>query len=416
MDRNIDINSLMTREQQVLSGLLAESLFNIPFVSEGDIDWEGVIKESKSQAVTAVAFQNPKSFSEMDKEVQNELSKYVTVRFMKNVKIRQNHAYLHKLMNDAGIKYCVLKGTASAHYYPQPLLRSMGDVDFYVDRNDVETTKQLLFAEGFELDRINNGERGHHMVFRKNGKHLELHFEIAGIPDSPVGDIIRDYFNDIIELSNESVEEYVTYTNPSAFHHGLVMLLHMQHHIVTEGIGLRHLCDWAVFINKFNNNEFTDLYKETLERSGLWNFARIISLVACICLKLPKQDWMSEESSDTEIAEGIAIDILSGGNFGRKIKNRKYERLIISVKGRDGKRKSKFVRSFESLNKMVNVHWPVVRKLPFLYPIGWVFFVLRLFVMIMLGKRPKLKLFRSFKESDRRSELYGSLKLFEPGK
>ena len=32
---------------------------------------------------------------------------------------------------------------------------------------------------------------------------------------------------------------------PAPFHHGLILLLHTVHHMLGEGIGLRHLCDWG---------------------------------------------------------------------------------------------------------------------------------------------------------------------------
>jgi len=184
--------------------------------------------------------------------------------------------------------------------------------------------------------------------------------------------------------------------------------------MISEGIGLRHLCDWAVFVNHFKGNEFSDVFKDKLKRVGLWDFARIISITASVYLKMPEQPWMYEDESDIEKAIGILMDILTGGNFGRKIKSRKYEGMLISVAGRDGKKKNKISRSFESHNKVVKAHWPIVKKVPILYPIGWIFFLLRLFIMIALGKRPNIRLLSSLKGSDRRSKLYASLKLFEP--
>ncbi|MBQ3527177.1 MAG: nucleotidyltransferase family protein [Clostridia bacterium] len=414
MDKKI--YSIMSKEQQALCMMLSESLFNNLVVIDNNVDWKNLLRESKSQSVTPIVFGNLHyldSIIQVPEEIKAEINKAVETKVMQNIRVRHSHGYLHKLMSDAGIKYCILKGVASAHYYSQPILRNMGDVDFYVDRKDVDAVKHLLFDEGFELDSDDGGEHGHHMVFRKKGMHLELHFEIAGIPKGDVGELIRGYCTDIIETASETTEEYVTYNNPDAFHHGLVMILHMQHHMTIEGIGLRHLCDWAVFVNSFKNNEFSELFKDKLSSVGLWRFAVIMSIVAAKLILMPEQRWMGEIEISDDTVEAIAEDIMLGGNFGRKQGSRKYESLTITVAGRDGKNKSKIVRMFESLNKIVVGHWPIVRKITFLYPVGWIYFVLRFFILLLVGKRNVPDFIGSFKGSDRRSEIYSKLGLFE---
>ena len=48
-------------------------------------------------------------------------------------------------------------------------------------------------------------------------------------------------------------------------------------HMTSESIGLRHLCDWAVFVNSISNNEFVGLFSENLKSFGLWKFAQIMT-------------------------------------------------------------------------------------------------------------------------------------------
>ena len=52
---------------------------------------------------------------------------------------------------------------------------------------------------------------------------------------------------------------------PSHFHHGLNLLLHTNQHLLGEGLGLRHLCDWAVFAAGFSDEEFRELFEEKLK-------------------------------------------------------------------------------------------------------------------------------------------------------
>lgn len=48
------------------------------------------------------------------------------------------------------------------------------------------------------------------------------------------------------------------------FHHGLVMLLHLFSHLTGARIGIRHLCDWALFLNSIEEKEFLKLFQEPI--------------------------------------------------------------------------------------------------------------------------------------------------------
>lgn len=46
------------------------------------------------------------------------------------------------------------------------------------------------------------------------------------------------------------------------------MLLHVAGHLINTGIGLRHLCDWAVFVAKFSDEGFCEMFEDKLKAVG----------------------------------------------------------------------------------------------------------------------------------------------------
>ena len=50
-------------------------------------------------------------------------------------------------------------------------------------------------------------------------------------------------------------------------------------HFLVEGIKLRHICDWAVFLNSFDEAAFNSLFKNRLKSVGLWQFTLVLSNV-----------------------------------------------------------------------------------------------------------------------------------------
>ena len=391
----------ITEEQKALLSLIANSLFGVKAEIPCNTDFNRLLTESKQQAVTALALKNV-SMPENVKDA-NTVFKNITV----NSRVFADHTLLNNIMTKANIPYTVLKGAASAYYYPDPIFRAMGDVDFLVKKEDIEKATEVLKQNGFKP-----WEEEHicHIVFRKGKIHLEMHFEPAGVPNGKAGEIIREYISDMIETSSPVKSDICTFVNPDKFHHGLIMLLHMQHHLLSEGIGLRHLCDWAVFVNSFKDNEFETLFKEKLQKAGLWSFARNISLAASISIGLPRQEFMGD---DTDLAKAVAEDILSGGNFGSKDKSRSGEGLFISNRGKDGVNHSRPMQFILSVNQIVYTNWKVTKRVKILLPIGWIYFGSRRFIRQITGKRKPMKLKKLYTSSKNRKELYKQLHLFE---
>ena len=390
--------------ERALLDLLKNSLFG---EKHGLTDAEQLeaLEESEKQAVYCLAVQNVS----LPEEQLDAVRKRAYSGIMQNVRVQREHSMLHGIMDEAGVPYVILKGAASALYYAQPELRMMGDVDFLVAPENVARATAALCEKGF----VPWNERHIcHIVLRRGKTHLELHFEPAGVPDGAAGGVVREYLKDAISSAALTENALSTFMNPSPFHHGLVMLLHMQHHLLSEGIGLRHLCDWAVFVNSFSDGDFTATLRDRLERCGLWRFAVAASLAAHRAIGLPYREFMGD---DTELADALLVDILKGGNFGQKDKKRSEEGLFISNRGKDGVNSGRITQFTRSVNHIIYTKWPASQKVKALLPLGWLCFGGRRLMRIALGRREPLRLAEAFENSRGRKELYKQLHLFELG-
>lgn len=392
-----------TQTQKVLLALLANRLFGAQNEIPEDTDYIAVAKEAHLQAVTAAAFNG----TPLPQAVKEKINDGVLSNIVSGASVFSAHSELDGLLKKNSVPYVILKGAASAYYYPDPLNRAMGDVDFLVKKEDIPRATEILKNAGFTP-----WKETHicHIVFTKKNEHLEMHFDPAGIPNGKQGETIRGYVSDAIDGANYVQTELCSFNNPSKFHHGLIMLLHMQHHLLSEGIGLRHLCDWAVFVDSMTNEEFTETFQEKLKSAGLYKFAQTVSLAAHIGMELPYRDFMGD---DIRLAEEILNDILSGGNFGAKDSDRACEGLFISNRGKDGVSKNRFSQFFASVNQIVYTQWPVFKKAKILLPFGWLYFGGRYLVRTLTGKRKRKKFFKAYSASKERKELYKKLHLFE---
>ena len=400
------VNVTFSPEQTTLLQLIGHNLFDLPFSPSPDTDWRAVYKESRAQAVGILAFQTYRELP-MAEDIAADINKFIKASTWRNIQCFQYHTYLHKLLTQHEIPYCVVKGAASASYYPDPLLRARGDVDFYVHPDDIDRALAVFEADGFTRDSVNHPC---HIAMKNGQRHFEMHFKPVAYHNGPVGEKLEAYWQNIRETAVPSKIELATYIGPSTFHHGFILLTHLQHHLFYEGVGLRHLCDWVVFANAFSSEEFVEVFETELKRIGLFRLAQLLSLCAVKHMGMPHKDWMGD---DYETADELLEDILSGGNFGRKDKQRSYEGMFIADRDTGDMSRGRLIQIFSSLNNIVDSHWRAAKTCPLLYPIGWVYFSLRYLIRVLLGKR-KMNLVNIYQKSGQRREKYEKLRVFKP--
>jgi hypothetical protein len=273
----------------------------------------------------------------------------------------------------------------------------------------LEKAKEVFIAEGFELSDTGHP---HHYALKKGTLHFELHFAPIAVSKlkREVEEIFLEYWFDLCEracLINDGVGEYFL---PSDFHHGFILLSHFQSHSILSGVGLRHVCDWAVFANSFTNEEFVSVFEAKLKRVGLWRLAQTLSLAAVNHLGMPYKPWMGDAY---DVADALMEEIARIGNFGRRKSKNTYEGIFVFDSRTVDTKKSRIMRLFYSMNAIVRSHWPAANKCPLLYPIGWICFSLRFLFRMLIGKR-KVDLATSYQQSGKRLKLYQNLDLLNP--
>lgn len=241
--------------------------------------------------------------------------------------------------------------------------------------------------------------------------HLEMHFEPAGIPQKGVGKILR---KDIADFENDRVlvtEQNGSYYMPDDYRHGLIILLHSCHHAVGEGIGLRHLCDWAVFVNHFKKDDFAKIFRQKLQEVGLWRFAELLTAVSVKYLSMPRPSWLSDQ--DETLCDSLMSDILSGGNFGHKIKNRSREAMLLPNRGKASFKHSGLYNLVVGLNNGAKGRYKFIARHKVLQPFGFMIMGVRFLGLLIAGKRKPFNPKKLAQSAANRKNLYEPLQLFK---
>jgi len=410
----LDYEKRLTAEENILLKLIAngvggkDNLRKIGEEALNNADWNLVFNEAKGQAVLLFAFDSVKNNEKfIPEEIYEEWFSYAAGVITCNLRIMNTQAELVELLSKNGIDYLILKGCASAEYYLKHDLRSLGDIDFLIKRNERDEVAKLLEANGYERQKEENEC---HTVFIRNGIHVEMHHEISGVPFGEQGETVKKFMDGAFDFPKTVTMEFGEFKAPSEEYHGLVLLLHMQHHMLGEGLGIRHLCDWARFISKTNEMPF---WKEKLipllKKIGLYVYAKAITKTCSKYFESPLPEWAADV--DEELCFEVVLDVIKSGNFGRKDKARANGGALVSEHGKAGTKHGKLYNAFKFTHRVVVLKYPFVKKVFILYPFLYAYKIVKYLALRLIGKRPSIS--KTITLATERKAVYDKLHVFE---
>ena len=394
-----------TKEQKTLLRLLASALRGETTAElPPELDWDGLLTECRQQTVQALCYFAADG-SALPPVAKDGWRKAAYKEVGRNYRLCQAHAEICRLLEGAGIATVVLKGYASARYYPQAERRAMGDVDFYVAPEQIESCRALLEANGYTDDhRVGDHDHSYH----KNGVHFELHFAVSGVPRGEEGEPFRRALATLLAERRRIETQFGEVYVPSDYHHGLILLLHTASHLLGGGLGLRHLCDWAAFVGSFADEDFCATFEAAFRELKVWRFAQTLTRCCELFLELPEHGWTQDVDDDA--AALLMNEFWTSGDF--YVKETRQSDLMLSegFSVRVGK-KSGFATLLAVLRRATEQRWPLTERVKILLPFGMFWLALRYAFRMAIGKREKLHFLAMSREAGERKKLFESIGL-----
>lgn len=238
----------------------------------------------------------------------------------KNAELNEFVYKLFRKLHAMGLAPVLMKGQALAANYPSPLHRQCGDVDVYFKhRNDCD--KAVAWVEN--VDRIaaessDNKRERKHFTFSIGDSVVELHYFMClfenGKLQRRLQEIIDWEFTHnepfYVEIDGKQIE-----TVPPTLS-VLHQIIHIARHLLEAGVGLRQICDLAVFVNKHHEDIDVDRLNGYLDELQLTTTAKALGYIMVKNLGL--RDECVPFGVDERYADFILQEIFDGGNFGKK--------------------------------------------------------------------------------------------------
>ncbi len=220
---------------------------------------------------------------------------------------RQYHLSSELAENFAGkgVRTVVLKGIAAGECYPVPFHRPCGDLDCFL-MGDYE--KGNVIAESMGAKVVRDHYKHSHILYK--ALEVENHQFCTGVRGSRKA---KDFERLLQGLLKDEGTSYIGETRlecPPPMFNALFLTHHSQRHYLSEGIALRHLCDWAMFVKVHGGDVDWGRFRAVAKEYGLVAFADSMTRISERYLGVPVPAGY-EAAADDELDMILLNDIMA---------------------------------------------------------------------------------------------------------
>ena len=299
-----------------------------------EVDWKELYAIAKKQALLGVLFDGikrlPKELAPEQKLLMQWMVMAEQIR-KQNIRLFLDSVKVCKNFENKGFANCILKGQGNALLYPDPYMRTPGDIDIYLAGGRKRVMQYI--------NKVcpNQVMRYHHVDFPVMKTAIEVHFTPSYMLFPIHNSRMQKWFKEVMgEQCNHRVslpDGYGEIHVPQVSFNVIYILSHLHRHIFTEGIGLRQLLDYYFVLLKWHTdltnltdsnkslpqmtqiNTDLDTLRHELKYLGLWKFAQAVMFVMKEVFGL-SEDRMIVPMDERE-GRFLLDEIMRGGNFGQ---------------------------------------------------------------------------------------------------
>ncbi|MBP5257716.1 MAG: nucleotidyltransferase family protein [Prevotella sp.] len=294
-----------------------------------DVEWNAIIQSARRQSVSALVGQPLRDVIDMQPERPD--SEAMAIECTTDImSVVQNNNHLNKVLaevtevlRNGDLNPILLKGQGVARYYPRPLLRSAGDIDYYIGTENIDHAVDLLSSHfpNLEFKHLDEPD-SKHVNTEIDDVEIELH-RLCVNKEKDWQPKLKNTIEWSERQMREAEERSFTVNNilitvPTPMFDVVFILYHTLHHFLFGGVGLRQVCDWMMCMRHEHDNIDETLLISTLERLDLMRVWHVFAAMAVDWLGLKREECLLYDAKYTELGKKLLIIILSDGKFGKE--------------------------------------------------------------------------------------------------
>ena len=299
---------------------------------QGEVNWKAIFKIAREQAVQVLVADGMEALPEHLAPKKETIYKVAIRRTTNSLAYKVQKSLINRittLFNEEGIPSILLKGQGVAQNYQKPESRMCGDIDIYVGMDNFHKACEILRREGAE-ELIHQDEHEFHIAFDLDDKTIEVHKKSDVIHGRKLNDSLQKWTT--IHLDAKLADGTLPKWNndgtliniPDPTYNAFYIIHHAVRHMLGEGIGLRHVCDWMIFLHTHQDQIDTEELKAKLAEYKIATAWGQFGALATKYLGFPEEHLLVPPINQNESkAELLLQHIFSTGNFGQYSKEKR---------------------------------------------------------------------------------------------
>lgn len=272
-----------------------------------EAEWNEALEKAQKQSIEGVLLSAIERLPDDQRPPKLELLQWIgSVQMLEanSKKIAEESEKVIKYFHKNGFACQILKGCSVGRYYPNPLRRSSGDIDVWLDGS---RKKIYDFARAFDKDGKLYGVNYHHIHFHLiDGVHIEAH-----IWPSYLSSPLRNWRLHKFCNSHRPTMEATT---PSLAFDRVFILLHCYRHMCGHGVGLRQIMDYFYVLRQGFTEEEREDAVYWIKQLGMKRFAGGLMWVLREYFGL-EEEYLLMEPNEKE-GRFIIQEVMLTGNMG----------------------------------------------------------------------------------------------------
>lgn len=299
---------------------------------QGEVNWKAIFKIAREQAVQVLVADGLEALPEHLAPRKETIYKIAIRRTTNSLAYKVQKSLINRittLFNEEGIPSILLKGQGVAQYYQKPESRMCGDIDIYVGMDNFHKACEILRREGAE-ELIHQDEHESHIAFDLDDKTIEVHKKSDVIHGRKLNDSLQKWITNHLDakLADGTLPKWnndgtlINIPDPTV--NAFYIIHHAVRHMLGEGIGLRHVCDWIIFLHTHQDQIDTEELKAKLAEYKMATAWGQFGALATKYLGFPEEHLLVPPINQNESkAELLLQHIFSTGNFGQYSKEKR---------------------------------------------------------------------------------------------
>lgn len=343
---NIDL----PRNWQILKDIVGFALWHHTMEQTlyEDVDWKGIYAQAQSQTIQGLLLDgineamNTYPWWSNDPVVFNKPGDDAVMLWTgeeigiqrKNLLLDEGLDKVVRKLNDAEVKFAIMKGPVCGWRWPEPLHRTSGDVDVAVASEDYEKAAEVFVTMGAEH---REGAEFKHIEYSLEKVPWELHFSLHRFGQRKLQRLLDYWVEKELQSPRmmsirygEDQDVLIPVFRPELeLTH---LLLHFIQHAIHEGCGMRQLIDFAMVLQDDLPKCDEQLLLQHIHDLQLTRSLHVVMYLCENVLGMPECKLHFKYTSlEIHLAGKVEERMMTDGNFGHSTGWKKPKGLWGSV-------------------------------------------------------------------------------------